>query len=327
MRTLVYLEGADTRMAPLNTLCSGGELPVCGDTVLSRVLAAVRGYDPDAVVFSPDMSVSDIPAPASELVVLRAMAFFDTDELLSFLQGTDPCLIQPDSAGRPAAVLAIRLSEDDFRSGVDGRGWLESIPEESVAAENSFALTYPWHLIEANVAALNQIGERRVEGDVEAGAVIEGAVVIEEGARVRSGTVIEGPVYIGSNSVVGPNAYIRPHCVISEDCHIGQGAELYDSVIGIGTVAKHRCYIGHSVIGSGANIGCGLVTSDYRHDGGNHITRICGEKVDSGRRKLGAFLGDRVRTGVQTVFYPGRKLWPDATTVPGAVITADVETD
>jgi bifunctional UDP-N-acetylglucosamine pyrophosphorylase/glucosamine-1-phosphate N-acetyltransferase len=35
-------------------------------------------------------------------------------------------------------------------------------------------------------------------------------------------------------------------------------------------------------------------------------------------------MGDRVHTGIHTSIYPGRKLWPDMSTLPGAVISKDV---
>jgi len=41
------------------------------------------------------------------------------------------------------------------------------------------------------------------------------------------------------------------------------------------------------------------------------------------RHKLGAFIGDYVRTGINTSIYPGRKIWPNRTTLPGEVVSAD----
>jgi bifunctional UDP-N-acetylglucosamine pyrophosphorylase/glucosamine-1-phosphate N-acetyltransferase len=148
-------------------------------------------------------------------------------------------------------------------------------------------------------------------------------VYVGEGAHIKRGTYIEGPVYIGRGTVVGPNAYLRPGTVVLDRCHIGFGAEIVDTLIMSGTVCKHRAYIGHSVIGERVNVGAGLVTADYRHDGGQISTPVKGEKVETYRTKLGAFIGDDVRLGVHTSIYPGRKLWPGTSTLPGEVVTAD----
>jgi bifunctional UDP-N-acetylglucosamine pyrophosphorylase/glucosamine-1-phosphate N-acetyltransferase len=88
--------------------------------------------------------------------------------------------------------------------------------------------------------------------------------------------------------------------------------------------AKHNSYIGHSVIGENCNIACGTVTADYRHDSKSNTTLVQGKKIDTGRRKLGAFIGDNVRTGIGTLIYPGRKIWPNKSTLPGQVVKEDI---
>jgi bifunctional UDP-N-acetylglucosamine pyrophosphorylase/glucosamine-1-phosphate N-acetyltransferase len=46
--------------------------------------------------------------------------------------------------------------------------------------------------------------------------------------------------------------------------------------------------------------------------------------VGTGRTKLGAIIGDNVHTGVNTSIYPGRKLWPNTTTLPGTAVHSDI---
>ena len=46
--------------------------------------------------------------------------------------------------------------------------------------------------------------------------------------------------------------------------------------------------------------------------------------VDTGRRKLGAIVGDGVHTGIHTSVYPGRKLWPKTSTLPGDIVDKDI---
>ncbi len=89
------------------------------------------------------------------------------------------------------------------------------------------------------------------------------------------------------------------------------------------TTSKHTSYAAHSVIGEHVNIGAGTITADYRHDGKNNITIVNGNKIDTGRRKLGAFIGDNVNTGIGTLIYPGRKLWPGTYTSPGEIVKID----
>ncbi len=180
---------------------------------------------------------------------------------------------------------------------------------------------YPWHYLEANVFFARRIKGQTIKGKVEEGVSITGDVYIGEGSVIKLGTVIEGPAYIGKDCVIGPCAYIRKETIIMDK--VRTRSEIIDSVLMEGVTAKHTSYIGHSVIGKGCNIAAGTITADYRHDGGDHTTPIQGKKVKTMRRKLGAFIGDRVTTGIGTLIYPGRKIWPACYTLPGEIVKKD----
>ena len=181
---------------------------------------------------------------------------------------------------------------------------------------------YPWNYLEANVFILNRIKKWKSNIKVEKFVTIVGDAFIGEGTVIKSGTYIEGPVFIGKNCEIGPRAHIRPNTIIMDNCRIGK-MELYDIVIMNNTTSKHTSYAAHGVIGENVNIGAGLIMADYRHDGKNNPSLINGKKIDTGRRKLGAFIGDNVNTGIGTLIYPGRKLWPNTTTLPGEIVKKD----
>ena len=182
-------------------------------------------------------------------------------------------------------------------------------------------ITYPWDLLKANKRVLSGI-KKEIKGDIEREVVIKGEVKVGKGSVIRSGTHIEGPVAIGENCVIGPNAYIRPDTSIGNNVRFR--GEVVNSIIMDNTTAKHVCYIGHSVIGENVNIAAGTVTADYRHDGKTHATVVEGERVETSLTKLGAFIGDNVHTGINTSIYPGRKIWPNLSTLPGEVVDKDM---
>ncbi|MBS3128124.1 NTP transferase domain-containing protein [Candidatus Woesearchaeota archaeon] len=183
---------------------------------------------------------------------------------------------------------------------------------------------YPWDVLNANEFLLNEMKGQTIKGSVEKGVVIKGSVKIGRGTLVKAGTYIEGPVVIGEDCIIGPGAYLRPHTSMGDKCKIGR-AEIVDSVLMDEVNAKHTCYIGHSVVGEGSNIAAGTVTADYRHDRTNNVTLVNGKKVDSGRRKLGSFMGDHVHTGINCCIYPGRMIWPGKSVLPGEIVTKNVE--
>lgn len=193
------------------------------------------------------------------------------------------------------------------------------------ARRHYLSIGYAWHLLDANTYWLDNFLRSDIHGTVMPGASLSGAVYVGHGTVIKPGAVIEGPVYIGNNSEIGPNCYLRPGTTIGDGCKVGQASEIKNSILMNGAKAPHQNYVGDSILGEGANLGCGTNTANFRHDGGNHRSYIKGELVDTGRRKLGAIIGDHVHTGINTAIYPGRKLWPHTMTRPGEVVTRDIE--
>ncbi|MDP2749905.1 MAG: sugar phosphate nucleotidyltransferase [Nanoarchaeota archaeon] len=184
---------------------------------------------------------------------------------------------------------------------------------------------YPWQVIEANEYLLKNKMKPENKGIIEKNVTIKGQVSIGDKTLIRSGVYIEGPVMIGKNCVIGPNCYLRPGTTIGDNCKIGQAVEIKNSVIMDKTNVPHLSYVGDSVIGEKCNLGAGTIVANLKHDNGNVRSVVRGLLIDTGRRKLGAILGDNVHTGINTSIYPGRKIWPNRTTVPGEVVRKDIE--
>jgi len=201
---------------------------------------------------------------------------------------------------------------------------------EVVASKHWMPIGYPWHILNANEYLMKLMFEKinkniiAENSLIEENVVIEGNVMIGKNTIVKAGTYIEGPVIIGDDCVIGPQAHLRPFTSIGNGCRIGK-SELVDVVLGDRVTSKHNSYLGHSVIGDDVNIGAGTITADYRHDGKNHITLIKGKKIDTHRRKLGSFIGDNANTGIGTLIYPGRKIYPNLSTYPGEILKKDLE--
>ncbi|MQL54817.1 bifunctional sugar-1-phosphate nucleotidylyltransferase/acetyltransferase [Acidianus ambivalens] len=182
----------------------------------------------------------------------------------------------------------------------------------------------PWDIIDANKVLLD-IEKPRILGEVEDGVKIKGKVIIEEGARVLHGTYIEGPVFIGKNSIIGPNSYLRPYTVLCGNNKIGASVEVKESVIMENTKVPHLSYVGDSVISEDVNFGAGTLVANLRFDEAEVKVFIKGERVSSGRKKLGTFIGAHVRTGINVSILPGVKIGAYAKIYPGAVVNRDVK--
>ncbi len=183
---------------------------------------------------------------------------------------------------------------------------------------------YPWHLLEANEWFLNNRLVPGIEGEVSPAAHLSGPVYVGPGSVIRPGVVIDGPVYIGRDCRVGPNCWLRPGATLCDGSHVGHAVEIKNSILMDHAAVPHLSYTGDSVIGERANFGAGTITANLRHDGANVKARVRDSEVDTGRRKMGAIVGDHVHTGINTCLYPGRMLWPETMTYPGECVRKNV---
>ncbi|MCK5592650.1 NTP transferase domain-containing protein [Candidatus Bathyarchaeota archaeon] len=181
----------------------------------------------------------------------------------------------------------------------------------------------PWDLLEANRRSLNQMKPAN-RGRVEDGAHLVGIVSVAKGALVRSGAYIQGPAFIGESSDIGPNCFIRPYTSVGTDVKIGNACEIKNSIIMDKTRIRHLSYVGDSVIGENCNLGAGSIVANYRLDSKTIKMGIKGEIVSSERTKLGVFLGDGVKTGINTLLMPGVTIGRDSWIGPNLIVYRDV---
>jgi UDP-N-acetylglucosamine diphosphorylase/glucosamine-1-phosphate N-acetyltransferase len=179
--------------------------------------------------------------------------------------------------------------------------------------------SYPWDLLHANETMMKDLKPQNL-GTVEENVFIHGAVVIGKNTVIKSGAYIEGPVIIGEDCRIGPNCYIRPSTTIGDDCHIGAAVEIKNSIIMSHSDVPHLNYVGDSVIGEGCNFGAGTKIANLRLDEKN-ITVI---GIDTGRHKLGAIIGDNVKTGINSCINVGTVIGNNTLIGPGVVVRGNI---
>lgn len=175
-------------------------------------------------------------------------------------------------------------------------------------------LGYPWELLDANERVMARLAPQNL-GEVDDNVTLQGPVSIGRGTRIRSGCYIVGPVIIGDDCDIGPNCYIRPCTTIGDGCHVGSAVEVKNSIIMNGTKIPHHNYIGDSIIGEDCNFGAGTKIANLRLDGRN--IEVMG--INTGRRKLGAMIGDGVQTGINSSLNVGCMVGNDSFIGPGVV--------
>ena len=167
------------------------------------------------------------------------------------------------------------------------------------------------------------------------GELLEGASIVLPGAYlsndrilIGSNTVIEpgalvrGPVVIGNNTEIRQGAYVRGDCIIGNRCVVGHTTEMKGSIMLDGAKAGHFAYIGDSILGNEVNLGAGTKLANLKMIPGTVMVRSGRDRVDTGRRKIGAILGDRTETGCNSVTSPGTLMGPHSIVYPGIAVPA-----
>ncbi len=106
-------------------------------------------------------------------------------------------------------------------------------------------------------------------------SVLENAT-IGDGVLIRQGSIVVDAT-IEANAMIGPYSHIRPGSEIGEGAHVGNFVETKKLKLGKGSKANHLSYLGDANIGSGVNLGAGVITCNY--DGVDKHTTTIGEGV------------------------------------------------
>lgn len=186
-------------------------------------------------------------------------------------------------------------------------------------------LKYPWHVLEVMDYFLKQIKGQHIAQDafIAEGANIIGDVYIGAGAKVFPGAAVVGPAYIGAGTIIGNNALVRQSMVLDR-CEVGFTTEVARSYIGY-HVSMHACRVLDSVFADGVNFSAGCTTANLRIDRDAVPSYVKGQRLDSGRDKLGAIIGERAFLGVDVMTMPGVKIGAGAQIGPGTHVRHDVK--
>ena len=124
----------------------------------------------------------------------------------------------------------------------------------TVTADSWMDIVYPWDLLTVNEAMLHN-APASINGIIEKGVTMKGAVSIGKNTTIYSGCYIVGPVIIGDNCEIGPNACIFPSTTICNNSVVNPFSEINNSVIMDDVQVRSNSFISHSIIGKGSIIG------------------------------------------------------------------------
>ena len=191
------------------------------------------------------------------------------------------------------------------------------IKEEKVgivkAGEDVSSLKYSWQLFSLAKYLLDKhLGGQRV--------------YIGKNTKIFKGAVINGPCYIGDNCIVGNNAIVRDYTDLENGAVVGAQSEVARCLFQEGAHV-HSGFLGDSILGKDCRVGAGTITGNLRLKRDEIASVVKGEKVMTGRKALGAILGESVKIGINVSLMPGVLIGSRSVVGPASVVFENIEDD
>lgn len=130
-------------------------------------------------------------------------------------------------------------------------------------------------------------------------------VWIAKSAKVAPTASITGPCIIGEETEVRHCAFIRGNALVGKGAVVGNSTELKNVILFDGVQVPHFNYVGDSILGYKSHLGAAAVTSNVKSDKSLVVIRSGEERIATGRKKVGAMVGDLVEVGCGSVLNPG----------------------
>ncbi len=174
--------------------------------------------------------------------------------------------------------------------------------EHSIAAPLFEGRTYPWEVLDDIKAFILELGPTLPAEEFD--NPYEG-VWIAKDASVFPSAYIGAPCIIDHGAEIRHCAFIRGSAIVGKNAVVGNSCELKNVILFDNVQTPHYNYVGDSVLGYKAHMGAGSITSNIKSDKTNVFVKDPEGTIETGRRKIGAILGDNVEVGCNSVLNPG----------------------
>ncbi|OUL32060.1 bifunctional UDP-N-acetylglucosamine diphosphorylase/glucosamine-1-phosphate N-acetyltransferase GlmU [Nostoc sp. 106C] len=180
-------------------------------------------------------------------------------------------------------------------------------------------------LIDPSSITIDDTVELQPDVIIEPQTHLRGDTVIKAGSHIGPGSLIEDSqleenvtvqysVVKGSivqaGTQIGPYTHLRSQVQVGAGCRVGNFVELKNTRLGDRTNVAHLSYLGDTTAGTKVNIGAGTITANY-----------------DGVKKHPTKIGDRTKTGSNSVLVAPVTLGNDVYVAAGSTVTEDVPDD
>ena len=176
---------------------------------------------------------------------------------------------------------------------------------------------YPWEKLKEISAFILALGKtlpaERFDHPAE-------NVWIAKSASVAPTAFLGGPLIVNEEAEIRHCAFIRGSAIVGRGATVGNSTELKNCILFDGAQVPHYNYVGDSILGYKAHMGAGSVTSNVKSDKTLVVIKEPGNFIETGRKKVGAMLGDNVEVGCNSVLNPGTVIGRESNVYPTSCV-------
>ena len=152
-------------------------------------------------------------------------------------------------------------------------------------------------------------------------------VWVHKTAKVFPSAYLGAPCIIGPETEVRHCAFIRGSALVGANCVVGNSVELKNVILFDNVQTPHYNYVGDSILGYKSHMGAGSITSNVKSDKTLVVVKNGVERIETGRKKFGAILGDHVEVGCNSVLNPGTVIGRNTSVYPTSSVRGAIPAD
>ena len=122
-------------------------------------------------------------------------------------------------------------------------------------------------------------------------------------------------------------AFVRGNAIVGKNAVVGNSCELKNVVLFDNVQTPHFNYVGDSILGYKSHMGAGSITSNVKSDKTLVVIKNGAERIETGRKKVGAILGDYVEVGCNSVLNPGTVIGRHSNIYPVSCVRGVIPAD
>ena len=230
-----------------------------------------------------------------------------------------------DAVTQVGKVMTVDVEDDQEILGINDRLQLANANDILQRRIKEKWLLAGVTLINPASITIDETVELQPDVIIEPQTHLRGKTIIQAGSRIGPGSLIENSELgenvtvqysvvtdsiIQSQTRIGPYAHLRGHAEVGIGCRIGNFVELKNTQLGDRTNVAHLSYLGDTTTGTQVNVGAGTITANY-----------------DGVKKHRTIIGDRTKTGSNSVLVAPITVGNDVYIAAGSTVTENVPDD